>query len=122
VIGLLHQQVVEHALKLDRDLPHLLPSHDRLKILLPACPRPLDCRFYEEKEMMERRVTKLIRVGEFAAEVEVELLYTDDDWAPYLSVEDVTRLDEVRQALEAADIERALRLSRRVYRLLPVAA
>ena len=71
--------------------------------------------------MTKRRITKLIHVEDYAAEVEVELLYTDDEWSPYLSVEDAAKLDDVRQALQAKDIERASRLAS-VYRLLPVAA
>lgn len=70
--------------------------------------------------MTRHRITKLIRVEEYAAEVEVELLYTDDDWSPYLSVEDATKLDDVRIALQEKDIERASHLAS-IYRLLPVA-
>ena len=32
------------------------------------------------------------------AEVPVELSQTEDGWSPYLSVEDVKKLDEVREA------------------------
>ena len=36
-----------------------------------------------------RRQLKLIHEGQYAAEVEVELIYDDDDgWSPYLSLED----------------------------------
>jgi hypothetical protein len=66
-----------------------------------------------------KRVTRLIGEGEYAAEVEVELIIADDGWSPYLSLEDATRLDIVRQALRAADIETASRLAR-VFRLTPV--
>lgn len=71
--------------------------------------------------MTKQRITKLIHVEEYAAEVEVELLYTDDDWSPFLSVEDAAKLDNVRQALQEKDIKSAARLAN-VYRLLPVAA
>ncbi|MGZ9164250.1 MAG: hypothetical protein ACXW4Q_05080 [Anaerolineales bacterium] len=69
--------------------------------------------------MTKRRVTKLIHVEDYAAEVDIELIYTDDGWSPYLSVEDASRLDDVRDALQRKDIVTASRLSR-VYRLLPI--
>jgi hypothetical protein len=70
--------------------------------------------------MTKRRVSKLVHVDDYVAEVDVELIYTDDEWSPYLSVEDVEKMDDVREALQRKDIERATRLAR-VYRLLPVA-
>jgi hypothetical protein len=69
--------------------------------------------------MTKRRVTKLIHVEDYAAEVDVELIYTDDSWSPYLSVEDASKLDDVRDALQRKDIVTASRLSR-VYCLLPI--
>jgi len=77
--------------------------------------------FYLEKEVKRKRVTKLIRVDEYAAGVEVEFLYTDDVWSPNLSVEDAAKLDDVRIALQEKDIRRVARLAI-VYRILPVAA
>ena len=71
--------------------------------------------------MTKRQISKLVHVDEYVAEVTVELIYTDDDWSPYLSVEDASKLDDVREALRQKDIEAASRLSR-VYKLLPVAA
>jgi hypothetical protein len=46
---------------------------------------------------------------------------TDDDWSPYLSLEDAYKLDDVRQALRQGDLETATRLAR-VFKLTPVAA
>jgi len=43
-----------------------------------------------------------------------------EGWAPYLSLEDALKLDDVREALRRGDIENAARLSR-VYTLTPVA-
>ncbi len=57
--------------------------------------------------MTKRRVTKFIHVGGYAAEVSVELIYTDDDWSPYLSLEDAGKLDDVREALQRKDFETA---------------
>lgn len=48
-----------------------------------------------------RKRTKYIHEGKYVAEVDVELIEADDDWAPYLSVEDAERLDEVRDLLRA---------------------
>ncbi|MDD2922906.1 MAG: hypothetical protein PHQ36_11540 [Anaerolineales bacterium] len=71
--------------------------------------------------MTTRHVFKLVHVEEYVAEVDVELVYTNDDWSPYLSVEDALKLDDVREALQRKDIESASRLAK-VYKLLPVVA
>ena len=72
---------------------------------------------------MSRRSTKrLVREGEFVAEVDVELLETEGGWTPYLSLEDAYKLDDVREALRAGDVGRASQLADRVYRLTPVQA
>ncbi|MFH1117865.1 MAG: hypothetical protein V1792_28420 [Pseudomonadota bacterium] len=70
--------------------------------------------------MKEQCRTKLVRVGKYLAEVEVKLILTDDDWSPYLSVQDACKLDEVRKALEREDLESAQQ-SARVFFLTPVA-
>jgi hypothetical protein len=70
--------------------------------------------------MTKRQITKLVHEGEYAAEVSVELIITDEGWSPYLSLEDAYKLDDVRQALRRGDIEAASKLGR-VYRLLPIA-
>ncbi len=69
--------------------------------------------------MTRRRQTKFVHEGEFVAEVEVELLESAEGWAPYLSVEDAEKLDEVREALRRGDFTTARKLSR-VFRLTPV--
>lgn len=66
--------------------------------------------------MKTRRQTKFIHEGGFVAEIEVELIESEDSWAPYLSVEDANRLDEAREALRRGDIEAAARFGR-VYEL-----
>jgi hypothetical protein len=71
--------------------------------------------------MTERSVSKLVREGEYAAEVEVELIYTDESWSPYLSLSDAQKLDDVREALRRGELEAAARLGR-VFKLTPVAA
>jgi len=70
--------------------------------------------------MRKRSRTKLVHEGRYVAEVDVELLETDDDWSPYLSLEDAYRLDEVREALRRGNV-RAAAQHGRVYTLTPVA-
>lgn len=69
--------------------------------------------------MTKKRTIKLIHFGEYAAEVDVELVYTDDEWAPYLSVADAMKLDDVREALRQKDFATATKLAR-VYKLSPL--
>ena len=71
--------------------------------------------------MNKRRHTKLVREGQFAAEVEVELIEAGEGWSPYLSLDDAYKLDEVREALRRGDIPAASRLAR-VYTLTPISA
>jgi len=71
--------------------------------------------------MPAKRQRKLVQEGQYLAEVEVELIESDDAWAPYLSVEDARKLDEVRVALRRGDLAAASKLGR-VYRLTPVHA
>jgi hypothetical protein len=75
---------------------------------------------YKESKMTKRKMTKLIRVGEYAAEVTIEMIYADDKWSPYLSLEDAMKLDDVREALQKKDFKRAQELAR-VYALSPLA-
>jgi hypothetical protein len=69
--------------------------------------------------MTIRRQTKLIHEGKYLAEVEVELIESDDDWSPYLSLDDAYKLDDVREALRRKDIKSASRFAR-VFELNPV--
>ena len=70
--------------------------------------------------MNVRPILRFVRGGAFAAEVNVEILEDEGGWAPYLSLDDAYRLDDVRDALRAGDVERASRLAERVYRLTPI--
>jgi len=71
----------------------------------------------------KRHHAKLVHEGRYVAEVDgrghVELVETDEDWSPYLSLEDAYKLDAVREALQRGDVESAARLSR-VFKLTPV--
>lgn len=70
---------------------------------------------------MENKLTyRLIREGDYFAQVEVELIESDDVWAPYLSVEDAEKLDAVGEALRSGDMRAASKYAR-VFRLSPVA-
>ena len=51
----------------------------------------------------------MIHEGEYIAEVDVKLFYTDEGWSPYLSVDDAQKLDEVREALRQGDLVTATR-------------
>jgi hypothetical protein len=64
--------------------------------------------------------TKLVREGDYVAEVEVELIESDEGWSPYLSLEDAYKLDDIREALRKGDIAAAMRFAR-VFTLTPVA-
>ena len=70
--------------------------------------------------MRKRHHTKLVHEGEYVAEVEVELIYTDEGWSPYLSLDDAQKLDEVREALQKGDLKTASQRAR-VYSLTPIA-
>ena len=70
--------------------------------------------------MKTRKKTKYIHEGQYVAEVDVELIISDDEWAPYLSVEDAYKLDDVRDALRRGDLKLAAKKAR-VYQMQPIA-
>ena len=76
----------------------------------------------EEEDVNAKMTKKLVREGDFVAEVDVRLVEGDSGWTPYLSVDDANKLDDVRDALRAGDIKLASELASRVYRLTPVEA
>lgn len=69
--------------------------------------------------MKKRSHTKLVHEGKYVAEVDVQLIETDESWSPYLSLEDAYKLDDVREALRRGDIGSAAHLAR-VFTLTPV--
>jgi len=77
-------------------------------------------RFYKEKKMNPRQYTKMVHEGNYVAEVEVALIYGDEGWSPYLSVEDAYKLDDVREALRRGEVKAAAKLAQ-VYMLSPIA-
>jgi hypothetical protein len=61
--------------------------------------------------MTKKVRTRLIKEGNYLAEVEVELLYDIDAWSPHISLEDVEKLDRVRLALRERNLEEAAKYS-----------
>lgn len=72
------------------------------------------------RHMIKKPRKKLIHEGQYLAEVNVELLVTDDEWSPYLSVDDAYKLDDVREALKKGDTATAARYGH-VFSLTPIA-
>ena len=56
---------------------------------------------------MSATITKRVRQGNLLAEVKVTLIPDDDAWGPYLSLEDANKLERVKKALKAGDVEAA---------------
>ncbi len=71
--------------------------------------------------MKKRASTKFVHEGGYAAEVAIELIEEDHEWAPYISMSDAKKLDAVRAALKSGDLKSASKLAR-VYELKLVAA
>ena len=70
--------------------------------------------------MITRKKTKYIHEGKYVAEVDVDLVIDDDEWSPYLTIEDAYKLDDVRVALRKGDLKTAAKKAK-VYELHPVA-
>jgi hypothetical protein len=71
--------------------------------------------------MRNRERVKYVHEGRYVAEVPVELMESDEGWAPYLSLEDAYKLDEVRDALRRDDITAASRQAK-VFTMQPITA
>jgi len=69
--------------------------------------------------MTTRKQVKLVQEGEYVAEVEVEIIESKEGWAPYLSLQDVHKLDAVRKALRDGNLAAAMKAAR-VFRLTPI--
>ena len=68
---------------------------------------------------MTRKIKKLIHEGNYLAEVPVEQIDEPGGWSPYLSLEDVEKLEAVVDALRQGDVATAAKYGR-VYELHPV--
>jgi hypothetical protein len=69
----------------------------------------------------QKQTLRLIREGQYLAEVQVNLIVDETGWSPYLTPDDARKLDAVRLALKQGDLESAKRLGR-VFELLPISA
>jgi hypothetical protein len=81
----------------------------------------LERRFQEAAAMIPKTRVKLIREGEWVAEVEVERIDEPKGWEPYLSLEDAEKLERVRAALKPGDARTASKIARS-FRLTPMPA
>jgi hypothetical protein len=68
-----------------------------------------------------RTSKELILVGDHAAEVDIELQYSDESWPPMMSPDDSRKLEAVRLALKRGDLTEAAKYGR-VFELTPVTA
>lgn len=68
-----------------------------------------------------RTSTKFIHEGKYAAEVVIELHYSDESWSPTMTLDDTKKLETVRLALQRGDTAEASKYGR-VFELTPVAA
>ena len=69
----------------------------------------------------KQRSVELIHESGYAAEVEIELHYTDESWSPTMSLDDARKLETVRIALRRGDVAEAAKYGR-VFELTPVGA
>ncbi len=70
--------------------------------------------------MNKRKHIKYIHEGHYVAEVDVELIDAEEGWSPYLTLDDVLKLDDVRAALSRDDLKAASQ-SARIYTMTPIA-
>lgn len=70
--------------------------------------------------MRKKRTIKMVHEGEYMAEVDIELIYMDNGWSPYISLEDAQKLDEVREALRRKDFATAAGQAK-IYTVSPLA-
>jgi hypothetical protein len=70
--------------------------------------------------MTKKYRTKVIHEGDYVAKVDVQLIQTDEDCSPSLSLEDIYKLDEVRDVLRKGDLKKAANMAR-VFTLTPAA-
>jgi hypothetical protein len=73
--------------------------------------------------MMKENRLELIRVGNHAVEVPVEVLIEEGDggWSPYFSLDTAKTLEAARLALHRGDLAGAAKYGR-LFELLPISA
>ncbi|WP_105430650.1 hypothetical protein [Neorhizobium sp. T6_25] len=67
---------------------------------------------------MTRKAAQLIREGNYAAEVFIELQDDGGEWSPTIGINDIRKLDRVRSALRSGDLDLAEQ-DATVFRLVP---
>lgn len=77
-------------------------------------------RLPNQTGLTTRPYTELVRAGSYAAEVEVELIETDEGWSSYFSMQDALKIDRARAALRRGDYAEAAK-DAKVFELLPLA-
>lgn len=70
--------------------------------------------------MKTEQSVKLVEHGSFVAKVPVTLIHDETGWSPYISHEDMLKLDDVREALRRGDLKEAARFGQ-VFELTKVA-
>lgn len=70
---------------------------------------------------MTRKSKEFIHEGRYCAKVSIELIEDDTAWSPYLSPDDVRKLEAARLALRRNDLAEAAKYGR-VFELTPIAA
>ncbi len=78
-------------------------------------------RLHEEKIVNTRKHKKFIVEGNYVAEVEINIIDSDEGWSPYISLDDALKMDNIRKSLKQNDIKTAKK-SAKVFILSPVAA
>lgn len=66
-----------------------------------------------------KKKKKYVHAGNYVGEVEVEITHDDHPWAPYLTIEDAKKLDDVKSALKNENLAEASKFGR-IYELKPV--
>ncbi|MFO7858263.1 MAG: hypothetical protein R6V11_04995 [Ectothiorhodospiraceae bacterium] len=69
--------------------------------------------------MSTRRKVKYVHERKYVAEVTVALVDSETSWSPTISLDDAYKLDDVKEALQAGDLNAAAQYDR-VYELKPV--
>ena len=70
--------------------------------------------------MSAKHAKRLVAESGYVAQVDMELVVSENGWSPALSVADAYRLDDDRAALRRGDVRAASRLAR-VFALTPAA-
>ena len=69
--------------------------------------------------MTRRKKIKYVHEGKYMAEVEVDLIVHENEWSPYLTIEDAYKIDDVREALRRSDLKTATE-NATIYELHPI--